>query len=602
MVIAGPGSGKTTVITERTKYLIEKCGAEPSNILVITFSKAAAEEMKTRFFSLMGSRVNLPVTFGTFHAVYFNILKLAYGYTASNIIREDMKYQLIREFIRREKIDYEDEADFISSILGEISFVKNTGTDLAHYYSANCAESLFRAIYNAYDGYLKKNRYLDFDDMLLCCKELLEARPDILSAWQQKYRYILVDEFQDINQIQYDILKMLAEPEGNLFVVGDDDQSVYRFRGAKPEIMLNFTNDYPNSGQTILSVNYRSDASVVKAAGKLISNNKVRFQKQITAQHPLTEPVVCFSFQKQREQNLYVINEIRKLNAGGADLSDIAVLFRTNLQSGYFMQQLLEYNIPFYSKDGIPNVYTHWIALDLFAYIKIALGDMARQNLLRVMNRPKRYISRESLQNQEICFEEWKKFYEGQDWMHQRIRKLEMDLTVIAGMRPFSAVNYIRKGVGYEDYLREYATERRMNYEDLEDVLDELQESARNFETFFLWFQHIGQVEEELRQRTANAVRQSDAVFLSTYHSSKGLEFRYVFLVDANESITPYKKAVLDLDIEEERRLFYVAMTRCREKLYLLFSEQIHNKEMEESRFLGEADIKVVACPVRTGK
>ncbi len=590
IVLAGPGSGKTLVITRRIQHLIEQYHIPPSKILVITFTRAAAGEMRERFIKLMGGR-NVPVTFGTFHAVYFMILKHAYGYTASNIVKEEQRIQFVKEFIHRLRLEYDDENDFIQSILSEISLVKNTSVNLAHYYSASCGEEVFRRIFEAYENFLHQNHYLDFDDMLVYCKELLEQRKDILAAWQNKFQYILIDEFQDINQIQYDIVRMLAAPQDNLFIVGDDDQSIYRFRGAKPEIMLNFQRDYPNTGKAVLGINYRSGTKIVEAAKNLISHNKNRFDKDIVSASEKGIPVHMQRFQNQREQNLYVIQEITRLHQAGTDYRDMAVLFRTNVQPRYLMEQMLDYNIPFQAKDRIPNIYEHWIAKDLFTYIQIARGDRTRASILKIMNRPKRYLSRESLPYEEVAFDVWEDFYSEQSWMVQRLEKFQMDLKVIAGMRPFSAINYIRKGVAYEDYLKEYADLRRIPFDDLLEVLDELQANARGFESFEAWFEHIERLQEELAAQAELSNQQEDAVHLSTLHSAKGLEYDTVFIVDINEKIMPYKKAVLEADVEEERRMFYVGMTRARSRLYLLHSQQINNKDMEPSRFLEECRV-----------
>lgn len=588
MVLAGPGSGKTLVITRRVQYLIEQYHIPPSNILVITFTRAAARQMRERFEKLTHSR-KVPVTFGTFHAVYFTVLKHAYGYTASNIVKEEQRVQFMREFIHRLRLEYEDENEFVSGILAEISLIKNTSVDLSHYYSTNCGEEVFRRIYHAYEDFLRQNHYLDFDDILIFCKELFEQRKDILTAWQRKYKYILIDEFQDINEIQYRIIQMLAAPENNLFIVGDDDQSIYRFRGSKPEIMLNFEKDYPNAKKTVLGMNYRSGKEIVARASRLISFNKTRFSKKLTPAASVGIPVTEKIFSTQREQNLFVIQEMTRLHRAGMDYRDMTVLFRTNIQPRYLMEQMLSYNIPFQSKDRIPNIYDHWIAKDILTYIKIALGDRSRASFLKIMNRPKRYLSRESLPYEEVAFDVWEDYYSEQNWMVQRLEKLYMDLKVIAGMRPFSAVNYIRKGVAYEDYLLEYANERRISFDDMTDVLDELQENARGFETFDDWFAHIEHLQEEMENQVIDLSSERDAVMFSTLHSAKGLEYQTVFLVDVNEGIMPYKKAVLEPDLEEERRMFYVGMTRAKERLYLLASRQIHNKEMEPSRFLMES-------------
>ena len=579
LVLAGPGSGKTLVITRRVQHLIDQYHVPPSAILVITFTKAAATEMRQRFEKLIGGR-RVPVSFGTFHAVYFMILKHAYGYTADNIVKEEQRLQFMKEYIRRLRLEYDDENEFISSLFSEISLIKNTSVNLAHYYSSCCGQD---------ENFLHQNRFIDFDDMLVYCKELLVQRPDILAAWQRKYQYILIDEFQDINQIQYDIIRMLAAPQDNLFIVGDDDQSIYRFRGARPEIMLNFTKDYPDAGKVILDTNYRSGAEIVRHAGNLISFNQKRFEKKIAPAAKTGIPVVKKEFQTQREQNLYVIQEILRLHREGMEYKDMAVLFRTNMQPRFLMEMMLDYSISFTAKDRIPNIYDHWITRDLFAYIDIARGDRRRSTFLKIMNRPKRYLSRESLPYEEVAFDVWEEYYEEQGWMVQRLEKLQMDLKVIAGMRPYSAINYIRKGVAYEDYLREYAEVRRIPFEDLADVLDELQENARGFETFDSWFEHIKQLREELEEQ-AKSYKVAEGVNLSTLHSSKGLEYDTVFLVDVNENVMPNKKAVLDADLEEERRMFYVGMTRAKNRLYLLWSHQIRNKDMDPSRFLIECE------------
>ena len=588
LVLAGPGSGTTLVITRRVQHLIDQYHVPPSAVLVITFTKAAATEKRQRFEKLMGGR-RVPVSFGTFHAVYFMILKHAYGYTADNIVKEEQRLQFMKEYIRRLRLEYDDENEFISSLFSEISLIKNTSVNLAHYYFSCCGQDVFRNIFEAYENFLHQNRFIDFDDMLVYCKELLVQRPDILAAWQRKYQYILIDEFQDINQIQYDIIRMLAAPQDNLFIVGDDDQSIYRFRGARPEIMLNFTKDYPDAGKVILDTNYRSGAEIVRHAGNLISFNQKRFEKKIAPAAKTGIPVVKQEFQTQREQNLYVIQEILRLHREGMEYKDMAVLFRTNMQPRFLMEMMLDYSISFTAKDRIPNIYDHWITRDLFAYIDIARGDRRRSTFLKIMNRPKRYLSRESLPYEEVAFDVWEEYYEEQGWMVQRLEKLQMDLKVIAGMRPYSAINYIRKGVAYEDYLREYAEVRRIPFEDLADVLDELQENARGFETFDSWFEHIKQLREELEEQ-AKSYKVAEGVNLSTLHSSKGLEYDTVFLVDVNENVMPNKKAVLDADLEEERRMFYVGMTRAKNRLYLLWSHQIRNKDMDPSRFLIECE------------
>lgn len=593
MVLAGPGSGKTTVITHRVKYLVEQHGVDPGGILVITFTKAAAQEMKLRFQSLMEGR-RLPVSFGTFHAVFFSILKHAYRYDASSIVREEQRIQIIRELMDRLKLDVEDESEFIGSILSEISFVKGEMISLEHYYSKNSSEEIFKKLYRGYEDALVQKGLLDFDDMLVMCYELFTQRKDILQAWQMKYRYILVDEFQDINRVQYEIVRMLAKPQDNLFIVGDDDQSIYRFRGAKPEIMLGFQKDYPQAEQTLLGINYRSTANIVDTAGRLIAHNRTRFPKEIHAVRSAGRPVVTAVWEDAQAETRGIVEELQDYVRMGYRLSDIAVLYRTNMEPRLLMERLMEFNIPFQMRDALPNLYDHWITQDILAYIRIAQDTLAshrrakRADALRIINRPKRFISREALEGQEISWDAVKSWYQDRDWMVERIEQLEYDLKMIGKLAPVAAVNYIRKAVGYDDYLRDYAEYRRMKPEELLEVADQLQESAANYRTADAWFVHMKEYGEQLRAQAMRRETEVDCVSLMTMHSSKGLEFPVVYILDANERVTPHHKAVLDADLEEERRMFYVAMTRAKDRLHVCYTKERYGKKQERSRFIDE--------------
>ncbi|MBO5657606.1 MAG: ATP-dependent helicase [Agathobacter sp.] len=591
LVLAGPGSGKTAVITARTQNLIQKYHVNPGSILVITFTKAAANEMKQRFEKAMGEGY-YPVTFGTFHAVFFKILKLAYGFETSNIIAEEDKYALMRQLIQKYHLEYRDEGECISSLLAEIGLVKNNKIPLEHYYATTCGADVFRKIYEAYQDSLHKKRLLDFDDMLLLTYELFQKRPDILKAWQNKYQYILVDEFQDINQIQYDIVRLLASPENNLFMVGDDDQSIYGFRGSKSEIMLHVPKDYPDLKQVNLGINYRCHKDIIEAAGRVIEHNENRYSKEIMAdpkQKSKKGHVRFLEFEHQFQEIQYILKTIDNHVKEGGNLSDIAILFRTNTQPRFLMEQLMSYNVPFRAKDRIPNLYNHWIAKDLFTYIRIAQGSRQRADFINIMNKPKRYIGRDSLYGDLISFDEWEKMYEEQPWIAERIEKLAMDVRLLERMSPYAAINYIRHGIGYEDYLAEVAEYRGIDKSDLYDILDEIQAGAKGFSNYQAWELHIKECEEELKAMNKRQNSLENAITLATLHSSKGLEFQKVFLIDANEGIMPYKKSVLPQDIEEERRLFYVGMTRAISDLNICWVKNFNTKEAMVSRFVLEA-------------
>lgn len=586
MVLAGPGSGKTTVITHRVQYLTKEYGIDPGDILVITFTRAAAEEMRERYEALTGGGSR--VTFGTFHSIFFRILKLAYRYTADNIVREEQQMQFVRELAQAGGLEPEDENEFAASILSEISSVKGERIALEHYYSKNCPDAVFRQLYAGYEEKMRRAGLIDFDDMMVLCLELFTERKDILSAWQRRYRYILIDEFQDINRLQYEIVRMLAKPEDNLFIVGDDDQSIYRFRGAKPEIMLGFERDYPGAGRILLDVNYRSTEEIVAPALRLIGENQKRFSKAIHTTGRHGKNVITKLWQDPGEENLAIAREIQLYLQSGVRPGDIAVLYRTNAGPRFLMEKLMEYNLPFRTRDTVPNLYEHWISRNILTYIRIAMGSRAREDILQVINRPKRYISRDAMPDETVSFEKMKAFYAEKDWIAERIESLEGDLRAIARMSPLAAVNYIRQGIGYDEYLIEYAAFRRMRPEELLETADELKESAAGFRTFDEWFAHIEAYKEELLRQAAQRRTETDAITLATMHSAKGLEFPIVYILDANEGITPHSRAMLDEDMEEERRLFYVAMTRAKTRLHVYAVRERYHKKAEVSRFVWE--------------
>lgn len=586
MVLAGPGSGKTTVITHRVQYLTKEYGIDPGDILVITFTRAAAEEMRERYEALTGGGSR--VTFGTFHSIFFRILKLAYRYTADNIVREEQQMQFVRELAQAGGLEPEDENEFAASILSEISSVKGERIALEHYYSKNCPDAVFRQLYAGYEEKMRRAGLIDFDDMMVLCLELFTERKDILSAWQRRYRYILIDEFQDINRLQYEIVRMLAKPEDNLFIVGDDDQSIYRFRGAKPEIMLGFERDYPGAGRILLDMNYRSTEEIVAPALRLIGENQKRFSKAIHTTGRHGKNVITKLWQDPGEENLAIAREIQLYLQSGVRPGDIAVLYRTNAGPRFLMEKLMEYNLPFRTRDTVPNIYEHWISRNILTYIRIAMGSRAREDILQVINRPKRYISRDAMPDETVSFEKMKAFYAEKDWIADRIESLEGDLRAIARMSPLAAVNYIRQGMGYDEYLIEYAAFRRMRPEELLETADELKESAAGFKTFDEWFAHIEAYKEELLRQAAQRRTETDAITLATMHSAKGLEFPIVYILDANEGITPHSRAMLDEDMEEERRLFYVAMTRAKTRLHVYAVRERYHKKAEVSRFVWE--------------
>lgn len=593
MVLAGPGAGKTYVITNRVKALIEEYGVCPEKILVVTFSKAAAIEMKERFETMVKGQ-RLPVRFGTFHSVFFQILKVAYHYEAKDIVTPALKFRFLEEALCDTGYEVDDRREFLLDIEKEISRVKGDGIDVDCYYSSQCPEQVFRDLFNGYQQRLQRHRCLDFDDMVVYTYELLKARKDILARWQQQFCYILIDEFQDINHLQYETICMLAAPENNLFIVGDDDQSIYGFRGARPDIMLSFPQKFPEAEKIVLGVNYRCSGQILKAADRLIRHNRKRYTKDLTAHAGRREGIHISRCRDLPAEAEKIVSHIQQYHTKGVDYGDMAVLFRTNMQMRTLAGKLMEHGIPFSMKENLPNMFDTWMAKDLLAYVRLALGERSRDLFLKIANRPVRYLSRAAFANTDVSFHELQSYYIRKDqmWMLERIRSFEKELKEIGKMSPYSAIHYIRKGIGYDDFLTEYAKERNVTPEDWLDVLDEVQETSRDKRSLTEWLafvEHYGETLEELRQTRQREKKDApEEVSLMTLHGSKGLEFTAVFIPTVNEGVIPYRKAIQSGNLEEERRMLYVAMTRAKEHLHLSFVKERFNKEAEPSRFLHE--------------
>lgn len=601
MVLAGPGSGKTTVITSRIQYLIETVGIHPGQILVITFTKAAALEMKERFQKIMQGAY-ASCTFGTFHSVFFMILRRAYGYQSGQVLAEEQKRQILKSIIQEMNLEYEDEEEFLQQLMQEITLVKSEYISIEHYYSTSCGEEEFRTIYQCYEKRLRQEHKIDFDDMLVYTYELLKERQDILAGWQQRFQYILIDEFQDINRIQYEVVKLLAGKRANLFIVGDDDQSIYRFRGAKPEIMLGFPEDYKGTKQVLLNVNYRSTREIVEGSLRMIQNNHKRYAKDIIAAQDYRHPVCIHEVQGIKEECRDILDKIRTYHVAGIPYEEMAIIVRTNMESRPLVDKLMEYNIPFRMRDKLPNCYEHWIARQLIAYIKIALGNTERANYLLIWNRPKRYLRREWLTEGTVELNRIQKQLQDKEWAVERIQTLQEDLEQLKAMTPYAAIQYIRKGIGYEEYIREYAQARKIKPDDLLDMLDELQSMTQPFDSYEAWFEHIkdyGERLDEQRRKQERLEEKEAAVTVTTMHSAKGLEYQVVFVPEANEGIAPHKKAGKPEEIEEERRMFYVAITRAKEYLHLYVLKERYHKPLLPSRFVNE--IRLDKSALKTG-
>lgn len=593
MVLAGPGAGKTYVITNRVKALIDEYGVKPEQILVVTFSKAAAVEMKERFEMLTGGQ-RLPVRFGTFHSVFFQILRLAYHYEVKDIATPALKYRFLEETLNETGYEVDDKKEFLSDIEKEISRVKGEGIEIDCYFSSACSAEIFQKMYRGYQEKLQRHRCLDFDDMVVYTYQLLKEREDIRRRWQAQFRYLLIDEFQDINRLQYETVCMLAEPENNLFIVGDDDQSIYGFRGAKPGIMLSFPKRFPDTKQIVLGVNYRCSDEIMKAAERLIGKNNERYEKHIVANKGKEQPVHMKKCENLPDEAEKIVAQIQMYQKEGIAYQEMAVLFRTNMQMRLLAGKLMEHGVPFTMRENLPNLFDTWMAKDIMCYLQLALGNRSREKFLKIANRPVRYLSRTAFTESEVSFDKLRAYYavKNQEWMEERIWNFEYDLKNLASLSPYAAIHFIRKGIGYDEFLKTYADERNVNADDWFDVLDEMQEMARDKKSipeFLSFVENYGDTLEEMRQeQKKQQVKEEPGVSLMTMHASKGLEFPVVFVPTLNEDIVPYRKAVQEGNLEEERRMLYVAMTRAKTYLHLSFVKERFHKEAEPSPFLYE--------------
>lgn len=599
LVLAGPGSGKTTVIVNRVEYLIKNYNVEPSNILVITFTKAAAKSMKQRFLSLMGDSY-VSVTFGTFHAVFFTILRHAYNYSANSIITADMQYRFIRDAAISFELEYPDEKEMVQNILSEISCVKNEKIDINSYEATSCPIETFRIIYKNYEKMLLQSRRIDYDDMIIMCYELLKQRKDYRQAWQNKYKYILIDEFQDINKAQFETIKLIAGENANLFAVGDDDQSIYAFRGSKPEIMLGYSNEYKNAVTINLDMNYRCPLEIVAASKSLIDCNKDRYYKNISSKGAAFGNIKLCTLNNIEQEGTFIITEVKKLIKAGMSLSDIAIISRTNIISEIYYTRLTGNFIPCSMLARKQNIYDYWLVEDILSYIRAAVDKDNTESIIRIINKPLRYIKR-SLIKHPFTYEALRKSYEGNGEMISVINDLQFDIGMLKKMSPYAAVNYILNGIGYKKYIEEQIISRRLNKDEVNAKLEQFISEAKRFDNVKKWLEYIETYKEndsdsyyKINKNYANKDNkenmEKDALNIYTMHSCKGLEFKVVFITDVCDGIIPYNRAVLDSEIEEERRLMYVAMTRTKEKLYLLYPKERYGKDTAISRFINEID------------
>lgn len=583
LIIAGPGSGKTTVLTNRIKFLIEEHKVAPEEILVITFSKAAALEMRTRFYSMCEDSF-YPVTFGTFHSVFFQIIHIQYHYNTSHILTLQKKRELMRLALKRSRIIDYPENELVDTLLKEVAYYKNTNESADFKSDTNINSEMWKIAYKQYRDLQIAENKIDFEDMLLIVRNLFRKNREVLTQYQSRYKYILIDEYQDINDIQYDCVRMLAGDRANLWVCGDDDQSIYGFRGANPKIMLSFTNDYPNATVVKLTDNYRSSKRIVEAAGKVIAENRNRFNKAIRGMGADGIPVELIHTKDEEEEDSRILEMI---NNTDKPYTDIAILLRTNIQATRFADLLRRNDIPYSIKDSVVNPFMNAFFFDILSYLRlrdsmVSQSDFSIRDLLRILNKPSRYLRSDLINTGAKCLDEVIESLSGNLMYSQPLKVLKVQLKSMEKMDMYESINFIRKGIGYDNYMKLRLMNRDRFSEYMENMnwIQDMAKTCDDLNELIYLSEHY----EEMVKGNENAA--GEGVHLMTYHGSKGLEFDTVILPRINEGVVPGNRSRDTESIEEERRMFYVAMTRAKNRLIISFKIGTRLKPALPSRFI----------------
>jgi len=586
MVLAGPGSGKTAVIVERLRYLIEELKAEPSSILVITFTKAAAIEMQYRFMKLTDSSYP-EVSFGTFHSIFYQIIRTSSSKKNSElqIASESFKSEIIRDALaklksmgRLGKEEYHDALECVPEYISEISRIKNIG-DLPE----NCLESLtarncFKDIYESYNASLREFGKIDFDDMIERCYELLSENQSILHKWQNRFEYLLIDEYQDINPMQYKVVRLLVDRHKNIFTVGDDDQSIYGFRGSDPGIMLKFGESFDGFKPRLinLNINYRCGKEILQHALKVIDMNTVRFKKNLTANSSNGNGKVvarCYESKKKQYEAIAAF-----LDKHRDKLSDMAILSRTNSEARNIALVLKQYGIPSNLEDDNDSFILDKGVNLCLSYLLFAYYGQKREDFYKIINNPMRYISRDCAKSEIVNEKEVLNFYNGNKVRCDEVKKFFRHISMISHLRPVLAIRYIRQTIGIDKLFPES-----------KKALDEFMETAGEYldcKHFCKDMSDRIQSEKERKGTDKKKKVTGNVVKLLTMHASKGLEFQIVWIPDLNEGIIPSRSATQLEQIEEERRMLYVAMTRAKGALIMSYVTGNKENPMLPCRFI----------------
>ena len=592
LVVASPGSGKTTVIINRVNHLIEDLKINEGNIIVITFTRAAADNMRNRYKSIF-KKEKAPF-FGTFHGLFYKIL-LREGYDIK-IMDGGKGHAIIKSVLSRYFDDVND--DKVREVMNNISMFKTSLCTIDEFKST-VSKDIFLECLKVYESSKEREGLWDFDDLSVTVLKLFTENKRVLEKYRRMFKYILVDEFQDCDNIQVSFL-LLMNKDNEIFAVGDEDQCIYSFRGSKPEYMVNFHETFKNGVKVKLLTNYRSKNNIVEVSKRLIDKNENRNEKEIISycdSHGIVHYSTPYNEYLQGEEIAKYIKE----NYQGT-YADNAVLYRTNMESRSMIDILTKRKIPFVLLDKGYNFFNHFICKDLINYLKLSIDQYDKNAFAWIINKPFRYISKENLgyinsyQEHKSPFDILINKKDMPPFQCKKIDDLRKEILYLNKMSLGSAIQYIISTMGYIDYLREYANKYGQSLDDLEDVLEEFKGAAEGFKTITEFLIHVNNVEEQIE--SSKAVE--DGVILSTIHGVKGMEFNNVYIINCNEEVIPHKSS-MEENIEEERRLFYVAITRAINNLYVFSPKTMRGKFRETSRFIAESHLKEEAEKIDYG-
>lgn len=599
LVLAVPGAGKTTVLIHRTVNLILNHNVSPERILSITFSRASAKDMKERFNRSFSDISSIPINFSTIHSFCFSLIR-EYAYTNKikyRLIEEDTnqlnKYNLIKKIYLDTNHEYITE-EKLESLLNSIGYIKNMMLSVEEFVKHNKPDiENFKIIYNHYEKYKRDNNLIDFDDMLTTTLEILISNKYMLDKYRAKYDFIQVDEGQDTSKAQLEIIKLISSPNNNLFIVADDDQSIYGFRGAYPKGLLNFNKIYSNGKLFFMEQNYRSSKNIVSVCNQFIKKNTLRYNKNISTDNSYIEPINIIKVNSIDDQYKYIIDDLKN-----RDSSNCCVLYRNNLSSIGIIEFFERNNIPFYMRDIKVRFFNHWMIQDIINFM-IFSKDTSNMDIYETLYYKKRgFISKKQINyaktlNYNLCvFDRITYFPEISNFYKSTLKELKYDFKRLSKLDPAKAINFIEHELEYERYLKENSMKFGYTYDALKTTLYYLKLIASKTETLDDLIQRLKHLEYLCR----NSRNIKNTVTLSTIHSAKGLEFDRVYMIDLVDgdfpsisSIEACEKGKYEL-IEEERRLFYVGMTRAKYHLSLITMNSIGDKSVEPSRFLLELE------------